>query len=46
MSFRPVFIAVVMACSVIVAPFLGNRARPNVETGIALWVRARAWSWS
>src|SRR6185436_1546849 len=32
MSFRPVFIAVVVAFGLIVAAFLLNRARPRVET--------------
>ena len=32
MSFRPVFIAVVIACGLIVSAFLVNRARPRVET--------------
>jgi nitrate/TMAO reductase-like tetraheme cytochrome c subunit len=32
MSFRSVFIAVVAAFALIVAAFLINRARPNVET--------------
>jgi hydroxylamine dehydrogenase len=32
MSFRPVFIAVVVACGLIVGAFLVNRARPRVET--------------
>ena len=33
MSFRPVFIAVVIAFGLIVAAFLINRARPKTETG-------------
>jgi hypothetical protein len=32
MSFRPVFIAVVIAFGLIVSAFLLNRARPRVET--------------
>ena len=32
MSFRPVFIAVVIAFGLIVSAFLVNRARPRVET--------------
>src|ERR1051326_8936381 len=32
MSFRPVFIAVVISFGLIVAAFLMNRARPRVET--------------
>jgi hypothetical protein len=31
LSFRPVFIAVVIACGLIVSAFLINRARPRVE---------------
>jgi hydroxylamine dehydrogenase len=42
MSFRPVFIAVVLACGLIVSAFLVNRARPPVETDqpSAAFVRA------
>jgi hydroxylamine dehydrogenase len=42
MSFRPVFIAVVLACGLIVSAFLVNRARPRVETDqpSAAFVRA------
>ena len=32
MSFRPVFLAVVIAFALILAAFLLNRARPRVET--------------
>jgi hypothetical protein len=42
MSFRPIFIAVVMAFALIVGAFLVNRARPKVETDqpSAAFVRA------
>src|SRR5580704_7012199 len=42
MSFRPVFIAVVVAFALIVSAFLVNRARPRVETDqpSAAFVRA------
>ena len=42
MSFRPVFIAVVIAFGLIVGAFLVNRARPRVETDqpTAAFVRA------
>ncbi len=42
MSFRPVFIAIVLAFGLIVAAFLVNRARPRVETDqpSAAFVRA------
>ena len=42
MSFRPVFIAVVIAFALIVGAFLINRARPRVEIESAIGgVRAR-----